>query len=106
MPLKDGTREQIEEYLVPSCRRASGAPASPSPSPRPAPTRARRHRADRHGDRFVINGEKWFVTSGDAADYMLVHASPTAIPRKPTLFLVDKETPGVKVKRHPRFTHT
>ena len=28
----------------------------------------------RHGDRYVINGEKWFVTSGDEADYIIVHA--------------------------------
>src|SRR4051794_1701590 len=51
------------------------------------------------------DGEKWFVTVGDAADYLIVLA--TVLPeRAPTLFLVDKATPGVTVKRVPRYMHT
>src|SRR5215217_8911175 len=54
---------------------------------------------------FAIDGEKWFVTVGDAADYMLVLA--LVLPeRAPTLFLVDKATPGVAVQRTPLFMHT
>jgi len=54
---------------------------------------------------FVIDGEKWFVTVGDAADYLIVLA---LVPpqRAPTLFLIDKETPGVEVLRTPRYMHT
>ena len=54
---------------------------------------------------YTLNGEKWFVTVGDVADYLIVLAN--VIPeRAPTLFLVDKDTPGVSVLRTPRYMHT
>jgi acyl-CoA dehydrogenase len=54
---------------------------------------------------FRIDGEKWFVTVGDAADYLIVLAN--VMPeRAPTLFLIDKETPGVTIRRTPRYMHT
>ena len=63
-------------------------------------------RADLRGDRYVLNGEKWFVTSADAADYILVHALVDGDPAKPTIFLVDKATPGIVTQRVPKFMHT
>jgi len=61
--------------------------------------------AERADGGYRINGEKWFVTVGDVADYMLVLAM--LLPeRAPTLFLVDKDTPGVAVNRTPRYMHT
>jgi acyl-CoA dehydrogenase len=63
-------------------------------------------RADRRGDRYVINGEKWFVTSGDEADYIILHANVDGDPNKPTLFLLDKTLKGISIKREPKFTHT
>ena len=61
--------------------------------------------AERVGGGFRIDGEKWFVTVGDVADYLIVLAN--VIPeRAPTLFLVDKDTPGVSVLRTPRYMHT
>jgi len=57
------------------------------------------------GDGYRIDGEKWFVTVGDVADYILVLA--LVLPeRAPTLFLVDKDTPGVTIRRTPRYMHT
>jgi butyryl-CoA dehydrogenase len=57
------------------------------------------------GGGFRLNGEKWFVTVGDVADYLIVLAG--VLPeRAPTLFLVDKETPGGRVLRTPRYMHT
>jgi acyl-CoA dehydrogenase len=61
--------------------------------------------AERVDGGFVINGEKWFVTVGDVADYLIVLA--LVLPeRAPTLFLIDKDTPGVSVLRTPRYMHT
>jgi len=62
--------------------------------------------ATRTGDGgFRLNGEKWFVTVGDVADYLIVLAN--VLPeRAPTLFLVDRDTPGVRVLRTPRYMHT
>jgi acyl-CoA dehydrogenase len=60
-------------------------------------------RAERAGGGFRLNGEKWFVTCGDCADFLLVLA---VVPNEgPTMFLVDKNLPGVSVQRVPRFTH-
>jgi len=54
---------------------------------------------------WLINGEKWFVTVGDYADFMILLAA-AGPSRLPTLFLVDKDTPGIAVQRTPRFMHT
>jgi acyl-CoA dehydrogenase len=54
---------------------------------------------------YRITGEKWFVTVGDVADFMIVQAL-VGPERAPTLFLVDKDSPGVSVKRTPAYMHT
>jgi butyryl-CoA dehydrogenase len=61
--------------------------------------------AARDGDGFRISGEKWFVTVGDVADFIIVQAL-AGDERAPTLFLVDKDAPGVSVKRTPAYMHT
>jgi acyl-CoA dehydrogenase len=104
--LKHGTPEQIETYLRPSClmeRRACVAVTEPGAGSDPRMVGAR---ADARDGRFVLNGEKWFVTSGDIADYLIVHANVDGDPDRPTLFLVDKALPGVRIAREPKFTHT
>lgn len=106
VPLKHGTREQIRDFLTPSClgrRRACVAVTEPDTG---SDTSLIKTSATRRGDRYVINGEKWFVTSGDEADYVIVHAIVDGDPAQPTLFLVDRETPGLSIKREPKFTHT
>jgi acyl-CoA dehydrogenase len=61
--------------------------------------------AERVDGGYRVNGEKWFVTVGDVADYLIVLAN--VLPeRAPTLFLIDKDTPGVSVQRTPRYMHT
>jgi acyl-CoA dehydrogenase len=62
--------------------------------------------ARRDGDGWVIDGEKWHVTSGDVADFFLVHAHVDGDPAKATVFLIDKDQPGVRLVRTPRYTHT
>ena len=105
-PLVEGTPEQIRDFLIPSClgrRRACVAVSEPEAG---SDTGLIATRADRVGDRYRITGEKWFVTTGDEADYIIVHALVDGDPAKPTLFLVDKDTPGIVVRREPKFTHT
>jgi len=104
--LKHGTPQQIRDYLTPSClgkRRACVAITEPDAG---SDTSRIATRADRRGDRFFISGEKWFVTTGDEADYVIVHAHVDGDSAKPTLFLVDKTAPGLSIKREPKFTHT
>lgn len=59
--------------------------------------------ARREGNHFRLSGEKWFVTVGDHADFLLVLAS---VPGEgPTIFLVDKALDGVEMKRAPKYMH-
>jgi alkylation response protein AidB-like acyl-CoA dehydrogenase len=61
--------------------------------------------ARKHGDRYVMNGQKIFITGVEVADYMLVVARTTTLEEcqqqgKPkshglSLFLVDPKTPGL-----------
>ncbi len=106
LPLRYGTPRQRADYLQPSCRgerRAAYAITEPDAGSDPSRVRTR---ADFARGKFVLSGEKWFVTTGDQADYLLVHAHVDADPGKPTLFIVDKDLPGVRVTRVPKFMHT
>lgn len=101
------TPEQRERYLVPDIlgqRRDAVAitEADAGSDPQGITTTATPN-AD--GTGYRIDGEKWFVTVGDAADFFLVLAL-VGDEKAPTLFLVDKDLPGVRVKRVPRYMHT
>jgi isovaleryl-CoA dehydrogenase len=49
-----------------------------------------------HGDRYVLNGNKMWITNGPVADTLVVYATvdPAAGPRGVTAFLVEKGMPG------------
>ena len=51
-----------------------------------------RLRADRKGDRYVLNGNKMWITNGPDADVLVVYAKtdPAAGPRGITAFLIEK----------------
>jgi isovaleryl-CoA dehydrogenase len=55
-----------------------------------------RTRADRKGDRFVLNGSKMWITNGPVAETLVVYAktNPEAGPRGITAFLVEKGMAG------------
>jgi len=64
---------------------------------------------DPAADDWILNGEKWFVTGPpDETDFMIFHcvAVERDGERRPTLFLVDYDTPGVTMKHDPDYTHT
>jgi acyl-CoA dehydrogenase len=56
-------------------------------------------RADKKGAGYVINGSKTFITNASHAHYFTVFAKtdPAAGHRGMTCFIVDRDTPGVKV---------
>jgi len=53
-------------------------------------------RADRKGDRFVLNGSKMWITNGPEAETLVVYAktTPDAGPRGITAFLIEKGMKG------------
>ncbi len=61
--------------------------------------------AVRDGDDYVLNGEKWYVTSGNLANFFWFQGR---IPDEDedTLFLVDQGTAGIEITANPKFTHT
>ncbi|MEI8298182.1 MAG: isovaleryl-CoA dehydrogenase [Pseudomonadota bacterium] len=56
-------------------------------------------RADRRGDRFVLNGRKMWITNGPDADVVVVYAKtlPNAGARGITTFIVERGTKGFSV---------
>ncbi len=56
-------------------------------------------RAERRGDRYILNGAKMWITNGPDADVIVVYAKtdPAAGPRGMTAFLVEKTMPGFSV---------
>ncbi|HET8997168.1 MAG TPA: isovaleryl-CoA dehydrogenase [Acetobacteraceae bacterium] len=55
-----------------------------------------RTRAEKRGDRYVLNGSKMWITNGPNADVLVVYAKtdPDAGPRGITAFLIEKGFPG------------
>ena len=63
--------------------------------------------ATRTEDGWRIDGEKWFVTYGDVAQVYIVMAKALVDGGElPTLFLVERGTPGIEVVDDPPFTHS
>ena len=58
-----------------------------------------RLRADKHGDRYVLNGTKFWITNAPEADTLVVYAktSPDADSRGITAFLIEKDFKGFSV---------
>jgi acyl-CoA dehydrogenase len=105
--LASGTPEQIDRYLRPALRgelhdayAVTEAEAGSDPS-RIATT------ARRTDGGWVIDGEKWFVTTGDIASVYIVMANALVDGENlGTLFLVDRSLEGVEIVDDPPFTHT
>ena len=107
--LVHGDAEQRARYLDPCLRgERSGSYAITEPE---AGSDARSIRAtavrDAASGEWTLNGEKWFVTGPENTDFMIFHALATdGEPRGATLFLVDYDTPGLRILADPDHTHT
>jgi acyl-CoA dehydrogenase len=106
IPLAAGTEEQKDRFLRPACRgERRDAYAITEEGAGSDPTMVRTT-ARRDGDGWVVSGEKWHVTSGDVADFFLLHVHVDGDPAKATIVLVDKDSPGVRLLRTPKYMHT
>jgi alkylation response protein AidB-like acyl-CoA dehydrogenase len=103
--LKFGTAAQKRDYLLPSCRgERRGCFAITEPDAGSDPRRVKTSAVLKNG-KWHLNGEKWFVTSYNASDFIIVHAHVDDDPDKPTLFLVDKPAERMTHLRSPKFMH-
>jgi acyl-CoA dehydrogenase len=102
--LSAGTPDQIARYLTPALRGEVWLSYAVTEEYAGSDPSAIRTTARRDGDGWVIDGEKWFVTSGDLATAHIVVAQVEG--HGPTLFIVDADRPGVESVDDPPFTHT
>jgi acyl-CoA dehydrogenase len=105
--LASGTPEQIDRYLRPALRGElhdayAVTEAEAGSDPAGIATTARKSDGG-----WVIDGEKWFVTTGDIASVYIVMAN-AIVDGEPlgTLFLVDRDIDGIETVDDPPFTHT
>ncbi|MFL5259571.1 MAG: acyl-CoA dehydrogenase family protein [Hyphomicrobiales bacterium] len=102
------TADQIERYIMPVTRGAihlcyaiTEENAGSDPSDMLAT-------AEQSGDHYLINGEKWHVTSYNHASHIVVQArlKGGAHDGRHALFFCASGVPGLSVKRSPAYTHT
>jgi acyl-CoA dehydrogenase len=99
--------DQRRRYLEPSLRgERFGAYAVTEPNAG-SDARTLATTAVRDGSDWVLNGEKWFVTGPDITDFMIVQVAVVdGEERRPTLFLVDYDAPGLRKSYDPNYMHT
>ena len=64
--------------------------------------------AEKKGDQYIINGEKWYVTSANLADFFFLQAKIKSGSNKGkhSLFIIDKDEKGIELIDSPKFSHT
>lgn len=99
------TEEQIERYVLPLMRGEKKDCYAITESGPGSDVSGIDATATRDGGDYVLNGEKWYVTSGNLADFFWFQA---ILPDEDdeALFLVDAGSDGIEVVETPKFTHT
>jgi alkylation response protein AidB-like acyl-CoA dehydrogenase len=98
-----GSEAQIERWLRPMLRgEAQDAYAVTEEHAGSDPSGIATTAEPVDGGGWRIRGDKWFVTSGDVADVIIVVA---VAPEGPTLFLVETASPGITTVEDPPYTH-
>lgn len=99
------TDQQIDAYVLPMLRGEKKDCYAITEAESGSDLAALNATAVRSGDNYLLNGEKWFVTSANLADFFWFQAQ---LPEEndDALFLVDKGTEGIEVLASPLFSHT
>jgi alkylation response protein AidB-like acyl-CoA dehydrogenase len=99
---------QLERWIVPSVRGNRHECYAITEEDAGSDVDAIAATARRDGDRYVLNGTKMHVTSFNTADYVFFQAkiADGANAGSHAMFFVDKDTPGVRLVREPRYMHT
>jgi len=93
---RNGTREQKRRYLPGLIAGTKVGALAMSETEAGSDVVGMRLRADKKGDRYVLNGAKMWITNGPDADVLVVYAKtdPAAGPRGITAFLIEKGFKG------------
>jgi len=102
------TPEQIENYVVPGIRGEKEECYAITEEGAGSDVDAITATAHRDGDRYVLDGVKWHVTSFNHAQYAFFQAKLTDGEHagEHAMFVVDLPSDGVRVVRTPEYTHT
>ena len=102
------TDHQLETWLKPTIRGERHECYAITEEGAGSDTGALRATARREGDGYVLSGEKWHVTSFNIADHVFFQANLRGGDHdgSPAMFVVDRDTPGIRVVRTPRYSHT
>jgi alkylation response protein AidB-like acyl-CoA dehydrogenase len=102
------TDEQIERWLKPAIRGERSECYAITEAGAGSDVDAIEATARRDGDAYVLAGEKMLVTSFNRADHIFFQAKLADGDHagEHALFVVDKDTAGVRLVREPRYTHT
>ncbi|MGK8208175.1 acyl-CoA dehydrogenase family protein [Burkholderia cenocepacia] len=102
--------DQVERYLKPTVRGERVDCFALTEPGAGSDAMGIRTRAVRDGDDYVINGSKHFISHADTADFVILFAVTGEEDvrgqkrKRVTCFLIDKDTPGMTVRRGPRCT--
>ena len=96
---KNGDEEQKRRYLPGLVSGAAVGALAMSEAGAGSDVVSMRLRADRRGQRYVLNGSKMWITNGPEADVLVVYAKtdPAGGARGITAFLVERGMPGFSV---------
>jgi acyl-CoA dehydrogenase len=99
---KVATPAQKERWLAPivsGAVRSAFAMTEPAPGGGSDPSMIET-RAERHGDRYVVTGRKWFITGAeDAAHFILIARTSDDARRGLSAFLFHRDDPGWRIVR-------
>ena len=99
------TEDQLQKYILPMTRGKHKECYAITESGPGSDVSSLNATAVRDGDDYLLNGEKWYVTSGNLSTFMWFQAK---LPDEEdeALFLVDTTAPGIEIIANPKFSHT
>ena len=99
------SEEQIEKYISPMMRGERKDCYAITESGSGSDVANLESTAKKSGDDYILNGEKWYVTSGNLADFFWFQAY---LPdeKEDALFLIEKDAEGIEMIDSPLFSHT
>ena len=102
--LLEGTEAQKQRWLLPAVRGERTCSIAITEPDAGSDAASIKTRADKSGDGYTLSGKKHFISDGLYSDFFIVSAvtDPAARPRHVSLFLVDKDLPGVVVGRNQK----
>ena len=96
---REDQKDRWLQPIVDGAVRSAFAMTEPAPGAGSDPS-LMRTRAEPAGDRWVVNGRKWFITGAGVAEHFILIAKTSDDPRKGlTAFLVQRDTPGLTIAR-------